>query len=686
MKNEKDMDALLNQVFGSPKTRPTDFGRHIAESESLLDAVNRTSRAMQSTLARTVKETAPTGKTEPKADAVKTEKAMDALCRETGEDVAALQKRLAQDGVCPAAIGRAVYEKDPGVFSRMEEQAKKSVFGQDAFLHALFLAMKRPFATGCDEGRAQNAVLLSGSEGTGRHTAVRCVLSLMKEETLLPSEEMASVDLARYPSAADEKLFLQDLYMALSQKTPIVCFDHLENCLPAFAAVLADLVKSGRHRLSSRYAMQNGRLIDAGGALLTNAVSEISAEGKYLLFFTTLKKAKVADRFGAAFYQALGDVCETSPLPEEALSSIAEEKLRLLAEKCAKRLSLSLTWDESVKAVLLENAKHDARRLAQGADTLFAALSQWKLETDAPKNTAASLSAAPDWVLTTGEKTAALSPYLPQTYSGALDEVKKELESIVGLRQVKDYIFSLEDHLQVQQRRRDSGMKDANVSMHMIFTGNPGTGKTTIARIISRYLKAIGVLTGGQLIEVTRADLVGRYVGHTAPLTMSVLRSALGGVLFIDEAYSLYRGENDSFGLEAIDALVKGMEDHRENLVVILAGYTREMEEFLSSNSGLRSRFPNIIEFPDYTGEELLAITRINAAQRGYRLGDGVEDALLDFYNRAQAQNAKENGNGRLARNKLEQAIVNQSRRLVAEPDAALDELQTGDFDLDDIR
>ena len=147
----------------------------------------------------------------------------------------------------------------------------------------------------------------------------------------------------------------------------------------------------------------------------------------------------------------------------------------------------------------------------------------------------------------------------------------------------------------------------------MIFTGNPGTGKTTIARLVAKYLKAIGALGGGQLVEVTRADLVGRYTGHTAPLTNSVIESALGGVLFIDEAYSLYRGEQDSFGLEAIDTLVKGMEDHRDELVVVLAGYTREMEVFLTANSGLASRFPNKIEFPDYTADELLDITNVLA-------------------------------------------------------------------------
>ena len=234
----------------------------------------------------------------------------------------------------------------------------------------------------------------------------------------------------------------------------------------------------------------------------------------------------------------------------------------------------------------------------------------------------------------------------------------------------------------MQQRRAAAGLKTASLSMHMIFTGNPGTGKTTIARLVAKYLKAIGALKGGQLVEVSRGDLVGRYTGHTAPLTNSVIQSALGGVLFIDEAYSLYRGEQDSFGLEAIDTLVKGMEDHRDELVVILAGYTKEMETFLTANSGLASRFPNKIEFSDYTADELLDITNVLARGKGYRLAESCTEPLRGYYERRQAEDARTAGNGRLARNTLEKAIFNQSRRLVAEPAAELDVILPSDLEL----
>ena len=193
-------------------------------------------------------------------------------------------------------------------------------------------------------------------------------------------------------------------------------------------------------------------------------------------------------------------------------------------------------------------------------DRIFRALSEYCLQTDTALTGTVALTAVPEGLQFALNEAAPadLFSLLPTEYTGAVDEIRAELDALVGLAPVKDYVFGLADNLQVQQRRAAAGFKTASLSMHMIFTGNPGTGKTTIARLVAKYLKAIGALKGGQLVEVSRGDLVGRYTGHTAPLTNSVIQSALGGVLFIDEAYSLYRGEQDSFGLEAIDTLCEG--------------------------------------------------------------------------------------------------------------------------------
>ncbi len=214
----------------------------------------------------------------------------------------------------------------------------------------------------------------------------------------------------------------------------------------------------------------------------------------------------------------------------------------------------------------------------------------------------------------------------------------------------------------------------------MIFTGNPGTGKTTIARLLARYMKAIGVLSQGQLVEVSRSDLVAQYVGQTAPLTMSVIQSALGGVLFIDEAYSLYRGKEDSFGLEAIDTLVKAMEDHRDDFIVVLAGYSKEMAEFLEANSGLRSRFAKTMHFNDYTGEELEKIAEIQVKSKGYKMDESLAQPLTDYFSQVQAERADQAGNGRLARNVVEAAILKQSSRIAMDEEADMTLLIREDF------
>ena len=428
--------------------------------------------------------------------------------------------------------------------------------------------------------------------------------------------------------------------------------------------------------------------MDAGTALAPGAISRIDPCGKYLIFYSHKGRETLADKFGAALVSALGDVCETSPYTREDLAALAAQQLNALAQKVHARLGLSLSAGADVRDYVSAQCtpQKGAAGLAECCDRIFRALSEYCLQTDEALTGTVTLTAKPEGVLfrLNDAPDQPLFDLLPAAYTGALDAIRAEIDELVGLAPVKEYVFGLADNLQVQQRRAAAGLKTSSLSMHMIFTGNPGTGKTTIARLVAKYLKAIGALKGGQLVEVTRADLVGRYTGHTAPLTNSVIESALGGVLFIDEAYSLYRGEQDSFGLEAIDTLVKGMEDHRDELVVILAGYTKEMETFLTANSGLASRFPNKIEFPDYTAEELLQITNVLAKNKGYTLAEACTEPLLRYYARWQETDARTAGNGRLARNTLEKAIFHQSRRLVAEPAAALDLILPSDLELEE--
>ena len=574
-----------------------------------------------------------------------------------------------------------------GSFEGLAAEVKQTVLGQDAFVDSVVRAIRRPFVLGTEAPAARNVILLTGGAGTGRHFALEETARCMAARGLLRSDRIATLDLALYPNSGAEKLFLQDLYAALHAPGEILAFEHYESCYPGFLKTLSDLAVKGSAPLSSRYLVnKEGILVDAGTALAPGAVSRIDPCGKYLIFYSHKGREALADKFGAALVSALGDVCETASYTREDLAALAAQQLNALAQKIRTRLGLTLSAGADVRDYVAAQctAQKGAAGLSACTDHIFRALSEYCLRTDETLTGTVTLTAGPEGVLFRLNDGAdqLLFDLLPAAYTGALDAIRAEINELVGLAPVKEYVFGLADNLQVQQRRAAAGLKTASLSMHMIFTGNPGTGKTTIARLVARYLKAIGALKGGQLVEVTRADLVGRYTGHTAPLTNSVIESALGGVLFIDEAYSLYRGEQDSFGLEAIDTLVKGMEDHRDELVVILAGYTREMETFLTANSGLASRFPNRIEFPDYTAVELLQITRVLAKNKGYTLAEACTEPLLGYYARWQAADARTAGNGRLARNTLEKAIFHQSRRLVAEPAAALDLILPSDLEL----
>ena len=615
-------------------------------------------------------------------------KGQDAATKSALEDSRKMLRDMEEDGLLAKGTADAKPEH-LGSFEGLADEVKKTVLGQDAFVEGVARAMRRPFVLGTEPPAARNVVLLCGGAGTGRHFALTETARCMVARGLLQSDQIASLDLALYPNSGAEKLFLQDLYAALYAPGEIVVFEHYESCYPGFLKTISDLAVKGSAPLSSRYLVnKEGILVDAGTALAPGAVSRIDPRGKYLIFFSNKGREAMADHFGAAFVSALGDVCTTTPFAREDLAALAAQQLNALARKVQTRLGLTLSAGADVRDHVAARCtpEQGAAGLAACCDKMFRALSEYCLQTDKKLTGTVTLTARPDGIdFQLGNAAPArLFDLLPAAYTGAVDEIKRELDELVGLAPVKEYVFGLADNIQVQQRRAAAGFKTASLSMHMIFTGNPGTGKTTIARLVARYLKAIGALKGGQLIEVSRGDLVGRYTGHTAPLTNSVIESALGGVLFIDEAYSLYRGEQDSFGLEAIDTLVKGMEDHRDELVVILAGYTKEMETFLTANSGLASRFPNKIEFPDYTADELLDITTVLAKGKGYRLAESCTFPLLGYYKRRQALDSRTAGNGRLARNTLEKAIFHQSRRLVAEPAAELDLILPSDLEFEE--
>lgn len=248
---------------------------------------------------------------------------------------------------------------------------------------------------------------------------------------------------------------------------------------------------------------------------------------------------------------------------------------------------------------------------------------------------------------------------------GQFAEVIKELERMIGLDHVKELVYEIYALLQISQYRSAVGLASSPQVYHMIFKGNPGTGKTTVARIMAKLFQTMGVLSKGHLIEVERADLVGEYIGHTAVKTRELVKKAMGGVLFIDEAYSLARGGEKDFGKEAIDALVKSMEDHKNGFILILAGYSLEMEQFLLTNPGLPSRFAIQVDFADYTVDQLMQIAELMLQEREYMLSSGSEMKLRQHLMTEKAQMFTTFSNARYVRNIIERSMRHQAVRLL---------------------
>ncbi|MCI6514629.1 MAG: AAA family ATPase [Erysipelotrichaceae bacterium] len=596
------------------------------------------------------------------------------------KDLDSLQESLKQD----YDVEEKIDVKDidlPKAFMEIEEIMNQNIIGQKMAVSSLSTAVRRPFVMGFDENKAANVILICGGEGTGRHEAVSMIAKECAKRHILSSDQVYTVDMSRYTSGSQEQVFLQDMYQVLYGEGQMICFEGFESSFAGFNRMISELVTKGRIILNRRYVLSQGILVENQTGLVKNAVDALHAQKKYLVFITDGKASAVQNTFGADFMYHVLDTITFEKLSSESIDQIIELEMQQFIAKCSENLHINVTGTDDVKVWV-----KDRFDKTQGRDGIHAIFYDFYVSASAavlkamPENNAAVQVSVKDGVPVISLCDTPLSR--SRNSAEEIEAVNRELDGIVGLDEVKGYIRSLQSHIAMNEKRKQQGLKSASVSMHMIFTGNPGTGKTTIARLISRYMKAIGALSTGQLVEVTRADLVAQYVGQTAPLTMNVIRSALGGVLFIDEAYSLYRGKDDSFGLEAIDTLVKAMEDNRENLIVILAGYKKEMAGFLEANSGLKSRFPNVINFKDYTGEELVRIADIQASSKGYVIEEEAKEALRAFFDRRQAENSAEAGNGRLARNTIEEAILHQSSRIVNEENPDMSLLKKEDFDL----
>ena len=438
-------------------------------------------------------------------------------------------------------------------------------------------------------------------------------------------------------------------------------------CAKIAQAALADLVTVDTPEKASTFIAQTAKQIRQWSAKTPEFyVGEFIGVFKDMVISRTEREQ--ADCVGA-----LGDV------KAEAAAASAELTARYRAASAAgDRVAEHAIWRD-------REARQEAAQAKVDAITKRAKLIALRLQTYVDLASALGInSAGPAAGATAAQKAKVghgnvTSAYQPATAS--LDVLLRELDEFIGLAPVKADVRRLIDTARVEQMRRTAGLPVSQVSRHLVFTGNPGTGKTTVARQLARLYAAIGVLRTGQLIEVTRSDLVAGYVGQTAIKTTEAVKRALGGILFIDEAYSLSRSASgQDYGQEAIDTIVKLMEDHRDELVVIVAGYGQEMAKLITSNPGLPSRFPRTIDFPDYSTDELVSIFQGMCARDKYEASTEAVYALRQFL--TELPRNRDFGNGRLMRNIFEAAIGRQASRIVATNCTDLTKLTLADLDL----
>ncbi len=604
-------------------------------------------------------------------------------------EVQSLHAKIRQANVDYIKEDITLFEKNRRIIDRIQKDIDREIVGLDDFIEQLSQVIQKSLLNEQQLYPYKEVMLVSSKPSQGIQTTIQAFFKQAHKFKLLTGDGVDVVDVAKYKGDdAAASTFLLDVYHAFNYGGQVTVFKNIDKCPQNLRLQMNQLVTEGSIPLDGGYLYQNGALHKVEGMLVKDSFDKIEATNQYIIFQTYENLTDGLHIFTSTSQQRITTQMTVDSLkPDEVMQlckRFLDEAIKLLQNNIGVDISVEInSFSEIAYSVFVARGvtglQSFVNQVIENINNYFVKHpDHTKVQWDIVYEMQHVRIQSDDQVVN-----------ILSTQEGgkSLEKIESAINELVGLENVKQSLHELKLYLESHARRAERGIHANLMSLHMLFKGNPGTGKTMVAQMIAEYLKAVGYLTEGQLIEVDRSDLVGEYIGHTATKTMGKVESAMGGVLFIDEAYALARGGESDFGREAIDTLVKAMDQYKGKFVVIFAGYPDEMDDLLDTNPGLKSRISTNFFFDDYTSVQMLEIAELKAQTKGYVIDERVKDILPEHFERFQIKGKNDSGNGRLAQQIIDEAIKKQSVRVSQDSnisDEEFDVLLAEDFGLEE--
>ena len=568
-------------------------------------------------------------------------------------------------------------------FIDIQKSLNKELIGQKSFINDLCNYFRDKLTKG-----EKGVLVLVGEKETAKKTSIRRIFEYLKDTDIIENSQVDEIDLASYNFNLGYNAFLTDLYEKLGSNSACVMFKNIEKASSEILHVLSSVYPNTCFNLNDEYIIKNKFLVRADNQD-KNKINKIVCHNKFLVYISNDEDFELDKYFNKTFKSNVDNVLHTKPLNNiERNKIVKKEVLETIKNKELEydiKVTLDINEDDKedeyfgICRFLQETYKKDSNfGISEYVSyKLSRPLTNFIREEQLKAGTTIIIYVKEnDIYCKVNKEEFNLSSYSMPT----LEEAEYKLNSIIGIEDLKNFLNNVKNNYKVQKIRERLGLKTSNISLNMIFAGNAGTGKTNAARVTFEYLNALGILSRGIYKEVSKADFVSENASDISKRTIDIINSAIGGVLFIDEAYSLCESDDDKVGKEIVDALLKGVEDNRDNLIVILAGYENDMEEFLAFNPGLKSRFANIIHFHDYTPIQMYEIAVNIAKSKGYRIAKNVKHDLIDLFAKNQISGKNDLGNARFVRNIVENAILDASKKYLTDKSKQIDLLERDNF------